>query len=170
MLTARPLVTERPSPPALRDRISDLMTGWVARLPHPAARAIPRDMVGYVVLSLVTFVLDLVLLLTLHQLTPLPLGVAVLAADITAWGLNFWLNRTLNFRSQAQAGPQAARYGLVIWADLAMSAGVTTLLSGIGTPLPLARIAAGGVITCIGYLTCRFWIFRDRAAGLKDSA
>lgn len=163
MLTTRPLATEQSVSPPLRDRIGDLMTGWVVRLPHPAARAVPRDMVGYVILGLVTFVLDLLLLLALHQWTPMPLGVAVLIADIAAWSLNFWLNRTLNFRSSARMGPQAMRYSLVIWGDLAISAIVTSVLAGLGAPLVVARTVAGGAITCFGYLTCRFWIFRDRS-------
>lgn len=162
LLTTRPPCAEQPHNPALSERIGELMTGWVGRLPLPAARAIPRDMVGYVILGLVTFVLDLILLLLLHRFTPLPLSVTVLIADGSAWALNFWLNRTLNFRSESRMGPQAARYSLVICGELAISASVTTLLAGVGTPLPLARIIAGACVTCFGYLTCRFWIFRER--------
>jgi putative flippase GtrA len=167
LLTTRPPGAEQSHSPALRERIGELMTGWVGQLPLPAARAIPRDMVGYVILGLVTFVLDLVLLLALHRFTPLPLGITVLIADGTAWALNFWLNRTLNFRSESPMGPQAARYSLVICGELAISASVTTLLAGIGTPLPVARIAAGACVTCFGYLTCRFWIFRERAQSTR---
>lgn len=143
-------------------RTGDLMTSWVDRLPDGMARSIPRDMVGYAVLGLVTFTIGLLLLLLLDRFTPLPLAGAVLVADGAAWALNFWLNRTLNFRSRARVGPQAARYGLVICGDLAISAGVTTVLAAVGLPVPLARTIAGGVITLIGYLTCRFWIFRER--------
>jgi putative flippase GtrA len=155
----------RPAKPAalLRsDRIGDLMTSWVDRLPSGMARFLPRDMVGYAVLGLVTFVLALLFLLLLHRTTPLPLGAAVVLADATAWALNFWLNRKLNFRSVARIGPQAARYGLVICGDLAISAVVTTGLAGFGVPLSIARVIAGGCITFVGYLTCRWWVFRDQ--------
>lgn len=148
--------------PSWSHRTGDLMTRWVARLPDGMARYIPRDMAGYAVLGLVTFVIGLLLLLLLHRTTPLPLAAAVLIADGAAWTLNFWLNRTLNFRSRARVGPQAARYGLVICGDLAISAGVTTALAGAGVPIPVARIIAGGCITLFGYLSCRFWIFRDQ--------
>lgn len=144
-------------------RAGDLMTGWVDRLPYGMARSIPRDMVGYAILGVVTFVIGLLLLLLLDRSTPLPLAGAVLVADGAAWSLNFWLNRTLNFRSRARMGPQAARYGLVICGDLAISAGVTTVLAGVGLPVPLARTIAGGMITLFGYLSCRFWIFRERS-------
>lgn len=138
------------------------MTSWVDRLPYGLAHSVPRDMAGYAILGLVTFAVGLLLLMILHRFTSLPLAGAVLMADAAAWTLNFWLNRTLNFRSRARVGPQAARYGLVICGDLAVSAGVTTVLAGAGLPVPVARTIAGGVITLIGYLTCRFWIFRDR--------
>lgn len=146
------------------DRIGDLMTGWVVRLPYGMARALPRDMIGYGVLSLVTFVVDLFLLLLLHRTTSLPLGAAVLVADAVAWTLNFWLNRTLNFRSPARIGFQAARYGLVICGELAISTGVTTALAGLGVPLSVARMIAGCTVTFFGYLTCRWWVFRNRLA------
>lgn len=143
-------------------RTGDLLTSWVDRLPYGLDRVIPRDLAGYAVLGLLTFVVGLVLLLLLDRITPLPLPGAVLLADGAAWTLNFWLNRTLNFRSRARVGPEAARYGLVICGDLAISAGVTTLMAGIGLPVLVARIIAGGVITLVGYVTCRFWVFRDR--------
>jgi putative flippase GtrA len=142
------------------DRISNLMTGWVGRLPAPLARTIPRDMAGYAVLGLVTFGVALLLLLLLNRVAALPLTQSVLMADVAAWVLNFWLNRTLNFRSRSGIGPQAARYGLVVCGDLAISTGVTTALVTLGAPIPVARITAGGCIALVGYLSCRFWVFR----------
>ena len=161
MSTTLPRRTEFDTP-SWSHRVGGLMTSWVDRLPYGLDRSLPRDMIGYAILGLVTFVIGLALLLLLDWSTPLPLAGAVLLSDGAAWSLNFWLNRTLNFRSRARVGPQAARYGLVICGDLAISAGVTTVLAGVGVPVPVARTIAGGVITLIGYLTCRFWIFRDR--------
>src|ERR1051326_1998361 len=166
--------TTRPRPAELdtrswSHRTGDLMTSWVDRLPNGLARCLPRDMVGYAILGLVTFVIGLLLLLLLDRSTPLPLPGAVLAADGAAWSLNFWLNRTLTFRPHARGGPQAARYGRVICGDLAISAGVTTILAGVGLPVPVARTIAGGVITLIGYLTCRFWVFRSAGSPSSSS-
>ena len=36
------------------DRIGNLMNGWVTRLPYGRAHCIPHDLVGYVILGLVT--------------------------------------------------------------------------------------------------------------------
>ena len=143
----------------LADRFGDLMTGSVRLMPVWLRRAAPADMIGYLVLGVVTFAVDLVLLVLLDRLTPVALPVCVVVADAMAWALHFQLNRTLNFRSRAPAGPQALRYGVVVCACLAISAGVTSGLAELGVHLGVARLVAGGCIATSGYVACRWWVF-----------
>ncbi|HYZ07365.1 MAG TPA: GtrA family protein [Pseudonocardiaceae bacterium] len=155
-------MTRRVSRP-LADRFGALMSGSVRLMPAWLRRAVPADMVGYLVLGVVTFAVDVVLLVLLDRLTPLPLPVCVVTADTLAWALHFQLNRTLNFRSRAPAGPQALRYGVVVCGCLAISAGVTSGVAELGAHLAVARLVAGGCIAACGYVACRWWVFHPPA-------
>lgn len=141
------------------DRFGDLMAGSVGLMPGWLRRAVPADMVGYLVLGVVTFAVDVVLLVLLDRFTPVSQPVCVVAADTLAWALHFRLNRTLNFRSCAPAGPQALRYGVLVCVCLAISAAVTSGLADLGADLAVARMVAGGCVTTCGYVACRWWVF-----------
>ena len=68
----------------LADRFGDLTTGSVRLMPGWLRRVVPADMVGYLVLGVVTFAVDVVLLVLLDQLTSVPLPLCVAAADTLA--------------------------------------------------------------------------------------
>jgi putative flippase GtrA len=86
----------------------------------------------------------------------------VTLAYITAFGLNFVLNRTVNFRSHAPIGTQAARYAVVIAGDYALTLGVTTGLTSLGLDFRLARLAAGACVAAFTYTASRWWVFTER--------
>ena len=96
------------------ERAGEWLTSWVDRLPPGLRRLLPKDLVGFAILGAFTFAIDLALLWFLRTHTALPIAVAVSAAYIVAFGLNFVLNRTVNFRSHAPVGSQALRYALVV--------------------------------------------------------
>lgn len=123
------------------------------------------DLIGYLGLCVVTFALDLLLLVALAQFSPLPVGVCVLVADGVAWGLNFELNRTLNFRSLGRPMPQTLRYGVVVVVGVGLSAVLTTVLAMPGLGLVPARMLAGLIVALIAYVLCRIWVF-PRPPGL----
>jgi putative flippase GtrA len=144
------------------ERAGDLLTTWVDRLPRGLRRRLPRELVGFAILGSFTFLIDLMLLAALKTWTRLPLPVAITLAYLTAFGLNFVLNRTVNFRSHAPAGAQALRYAVVISVDYGLTLGVTTGLSGLGLDFRLARIVAGACVAVFTYSASRWWVFRER--------
>ncbi|GAA2873808.1 hypothetical protein Acy02nite_31650 [Actinoplanes cyaneus] len=144
------------------DRAGDLLTAWADRLPPRVRRVVTRDMAGFAILGSFTFAVDLALLAVLRHWTPLPKPVAVSIAYLAAFVLNFVLNRTVNFRSHAPAGPQALRYVAVFVGDYVITVGVTTGLAALGLPLAAARIAASGFVAAFTYSASRWWVFRQR--------
>ncbi len=119
------------------------------------------ELLGFSLLGMLTFAVDLVLLAVLERATPLPLPVSVTVAYAVAFGLNYVLNRTLNFRSHAPVGPQTVRFALVVGCDFAITLGVTTGLSALGVDFRVARIVAGACVAVFTYSACRWWVFRD---------
>lgn len=143
------------------ERAGDLLTSWVDRLPLPLRRRLPRELVGFALLGSFTFLIDLTLLAAMKAWTSLPLHVAVTLAYLTAFGINFVLNRTVNFRSHAPVGGQALRYAVVISVDFGLTLGVTTGLAGLGLDFRLARLIAGACVAVFTYSASRWWVFRD---------
>ena len=85
-----------------------------APVPFGLARVVPPRLLGFAVLSVVTFGADLALLTALHGGLRLPLAASITLAYAAASGLAYALNRALNFRSHAAIGPQVARYAAVV--------------------------------------------------------
>ncbi|WP_327001821.1 GtrA family protein [Dactylosporangium sp. NBC_01737] len=144
------------------ERAGDLLTGWVDRLPPRLRRFLPRDLVGFAILGAFTLSVDLALLVLLRHTTRLPLPVAVSVAYLTAFGLNFVLNRTVNFRSHAPVGPQVLRYALVACGDYLLTVGVSSGLAALGLDFRVARLAASFTVAVFTYTASRWWVFRDR--------
>lgn len=144
----------------LAERVGEALTGWVDRLPPRLRAVLPRDMVGFAILGATTFLLDIGLLTLLRTTTTLPLGVAVTLAYLAAFGVNFVLNRTVNFRSHGPVGGQAAKYAVVLAVDYSLTLGVTTGLAALGLDYRLARMAAGACVAAFTYSASRWWVFR----------
>jgi putative flippase GtrA len=147
--------------PAWPERVGDWLTSWVARLPPGLRRLLPRDLVGFAILGGFTFLVDLSLLWLLRTETALPIPVAVSIAYVIAFGLNFVLNRTVNFRSHAPVGSQALRYGLAAVCDYGLTVGVTSGLAAAGMDVRLARFIAAACVATFTYSVARWWVFRD---------
>jgi putative flippase GtrA len=141
----------------------DLLTGWSDRLPAPLRRWVPREVVGFAILGALTLGVDLLLLSALRRWTPLPVPVAVTVAYVGAVTLNYLLNRTVNFRSHAPVGGEAARYAAVVVTDYLLTVGVTSGLTAVGVDLRIARLAAAAVVALFTYATARWWVFRGAA-------
>ncbi|AHH95664.1 putative flippase GtrA [Kutzneria viridogrisea] len=146
----------------LAERAGDLLTSWVDKLPAPLRKLLPRELVGFAILGAFTFSIDLALLAALRGWTSLPLPVAVSIAYVTAFAINFVLNRSVNFRSHAPVGGQAARYAVVIACDYGLTLGVTTGLSALGLDFRIARVIAAACVAAFTYTGSRFWVFRKQ--------
>ncbi|MEV6927810.1 GtrA family protein [Dactylosporangium sp. NPDC051485] len=152
------------------ERLGDLLTAWVDRLPPRLRRILPRELVGFALLGAFTFGIDLAVLAMLRHWTHLPMPVAVSIAYIGAFALNFTLNRTVNFRSHAPVGGQVARYVVVTVGDYLITVGVTTGLAALGLDYRLARVLASAFVAVFTYTASRWWVFRDRPAAPAPAA
>ncbi|GAA5194496.1 hypothetical protein GCM10023322_59040 [Rugosimonospora acidiphila] len=144
------------------ERVDGALASVLERLPPRLRRVLPRELVGFAILGGFTFLIDLGLLSALHAWTGLPEAAEVSIAYLSAFALNFVLNRTLNFRSHAPMGGQALRYLLVLGCDYGLTLGVTTGLSGLGLDFRLARLTAAGCVAVFTYTAARRWVFGRR--------
>jgi putative flippase GtrA len=150
---------------AHRARYAAAMTAITKRLPFGLSTVVEPNMLGYLLINLCTFGIDLGLLGLLHGRERLPIPVAVTISYGTASLISYVLNRVFNFRSHAEVGRQLPVFVAVSASNyLIFVLGLTDLLSAVGVYYELARILAA---CCEGvYLYCmlRWVVFRDTAA------
>ncbi|MBL7253467.1 GtrA family protein [Paractinoplanes lichenicola] len=133
--------------------------GW---LPGPVRRFVPRELVGFAMLSGFTFGVDLALLWLIRHTTSLPVPVAVSLAYVSAVALNYLLNRTLNFRSHAPMGRESLRYAVVAATDYLLTVGLTTGLAAAGVEFWTSRLVSAVAVALLVYVAARWFVFPKR--------
>jgi putative flippase GtrA len=155
---------------AHRARYAAAMTAITRRLPFGLSEVVEPNMLGYLLINLCTFCIDLGLLGLLHGKERLPIPIAVTISYGTASLISYILNRMFNFRSHAEVGRQLPVFVAVSASNyLIFVLGFTDLLSAVGVYYELARVIAA---CCEGvYLYCmmRWVVFRD-VADAPDTA
>jgi putative flippase GtrA len=138
------------------------MTAISRRLPFGMSEVVAPSMVGYLLINLCTFFVDLALLGLFHGHFRWPIPAAVTLSYGTASLLSYVLNRVLNFGSHEPVGRQLPLYVAVSLSNyLIFVLGLTDLLSKVGVYYELSRVLAA---CCEGvYLYCmmRWVVFRD---------
>lgn len=135
----------------------------VARvLPFGLSRVVAPSVVGYIVINLCTFFLDLLLLWVFRGELKLPLPVAVTLSYGSAGTVSYVANRIFNFRSHGSLEKQVPLYVVIMASNyLVFVLGLTDLLAAAGVYFEIARVLAA---CCEGvYLYCcmRWLVFRD---------
>jgi putative flippase GtrA len=138
------------------------MAAITRRLPFGLSAVVEPDMVGYLLINLCTFFIDLSLLGLFHGKFRWPIPVAVTLSYGTASLVSYVLNRVLNFRSHADVGRQFPIFVAVSVSNyLVFVLGLTDLLSSIGVYYELSRVIAACCEAVYLYCMMRWVVFRD---------
>jgi putative flippase GtrA len=148
------------------------MTAVARRLPFGLSRMVPPSLLGYLLINLCTFFLDLVLLAAFHGGLRWPLPVSVTLSYGTASLTSYLLNRVLNFRSHAAVGAQLPVFVAVSASNyLIFVLGLTDALAAVGVYYEFARVIAALCEAVYLYCMMRWVVFRDtRRPDAADSA
>ena len=138
------------------------MEAVARRLPFGLSGVVPPSLVGYLLINLCTFFLDLGLLAVFHGVLRWPLPVSVTLSYGTASLTSYLLNRVLNFRSHAAVGAQLPVFVAVSASNyLIFVLGLTDLLAAVGVYFELARVIAALCEAAYLYCMMRWVVFRD---------
>jgi putative flippase GtrA len=138
------------------------MTAITRRLPFGLSEVVAPSLLGYLVINLCTFFIDLALLGLFHGKLRWPIPVAVTCSYGTASIISYVFNRILNFRSHADVGKQFPVYVAVSASNyLIFVLGLTDLLSHLGVYYELSRVLAACCEAVYLYCMMRFVVFRD---------
>ena len=155
---------------AHRARYAAAMAAITRRLPFGLSNVVEPNMLGYLLINLGTFCIDLGLLGLLHGKERLPIPIAVTISYGTASLVSYVLNRVFNFRSHAGVGRQLPVFVAVSASNyLIFVLGLTDLLSAVGVYYELARILAACCEAVYLYCMLRWVVFRDTAPADVES-
>ena len=143
------------------------MTAITRRLPFGLSEVVAPSLVGYLLINLCTFFIDLGLLGLGHGTFRWPIPVAVTLSYGTASLVSYVLNRVLNFRSHDDVGRQFPLYVAVSASNyLIFVLGLTDLLSSLGIYYEFSRIIAACCEAVYLYTMLRFVVFRGSPGAL----
>lgn len=147
------------------------MTAVARRLPFGLSRMVPPSLLGYLLINLCTFFLDLALLAAFHGGLRWPLPVAVTLSYGAASLASYLLNRVLNFRSHAAVGAQLPVFVAVSVSNyLIFVLGLTDVLAAVGVYYEFARVIAALCEAVYLYCMMRWVVFRDTRPRPDDGA
>lgn len=147
---------------AHRERFAAAMTAITRRLPFGLSEVVAPSLVGYLLINLCTFFVDLSLLGLFHGTFRWPIPVAVTLSYGTASVLSYLLNRVLNFRSHDAVGRQFPVFVAVSASNyLIFVLGLTDLLSFLGVYYEFSRVIAACCEAVYLYCMMRWVVFRD---------
>jgi putative flippase GtrA len=138
------------------------MTAITKRLPFGLSEKVAPSLVGYLLINLCTFFVDLGLLGLFHGDFRWPIPAAVTLSYGTASAISYVLNRVLNFRSHQNVGRQFPVFVAVSASNyLIFVLGLTDLLSTVGVYYELSRVLAACCEAVYLYCMMRWVVFRD---------
>ena len=122
-----------------------------------------RPLLIFALVSLASFVLDIVVLELLYLLTS-SLVISVVGARAVSGTANFLANRRMVFRSSAPRAllRDAARYVALAVSVLAASYAAIAVLTGLGVPLLVAKVGTDVTLYGLSYLVQRRFVFARR--------
>ena len=143
-------------------RYAAAMAAASRRLPFGLSRVVPPSLLGYLLINLCTFCLDLGILAVAHGVLRWPLPVSVTLSYGIASLTSYLLNRVLNFQSHAAVGRQLPLFIAVSVSNyLIFVLGGVDLLASIGVYFELARVISACCEAAYLYTMMRFVVFRD---------
>lgn len=153
------------------DRFLALRQGLWRRLPGRVRRIVPPDFIGYAILNLFTFFVDMAVLTLVFRGVHAPYPVSTTVGYGTALVLSYLLNRWLNFHSKAPVGPQTVRYAFVVLVNyFVLLQGVGTGLEHLGVQFQLSRLIAAVCEGLWTYVGMRWIVFRGDTRPIRETA
>lgn len=121
---------------------------------------VPLTGIGFAILGLICFGIDIALLSLLHGALNVAYPLAVTLGYAAASVANFVFNRWLNFRSHGDVAKQSSKQLVVAVSNyLIWILAFSTLLEAIGMQYQLARVLSACIEAVYLYAMMRLWVF-----------
>jgi putative flippase GtrA len=130
------------------------------RSPSGRAPGLQRQLLCYLVFGGLSVVVDVGLLVLLHESFAVPIGIATTVAFSISLVVNFLLNRTAMSSWGSRGLTQhALRYALLVVANYVITLAVVTTVAHVSTRYLVAKLAVVAGSTSWNFLLYRHWVF-----------
>jgi len=144
------------------DRFSSV-TSWLHRRLPKFLKWIPETAIGFAMISMTGFLIDIGILTLLHGAAHMWYPLAVTLGYGTSSVVNFFLNRWLNFQMHGNIGRQSGRQLVVVISNYVIwILGFSTVLEVLGVQYQAARLISACAEGLYLYVMMRLWVFPRR--------
>ena len=146
------------------------LTYWLHGLLPRFLSWIPITWIGFAMIGLTGFGIDIGVLTLLHGGLSVPYPIAVTIGYTVASIANFVLNRWLNFQVHGDIAKQSGKQFVVAASNyLIWILGFSTVLDVLGVQYQVARIISACVEGLYLYLMMRLWVFHGSASSAQPA-
>lgn len=127
------------------------------------------ELARFVIVGGISFVIDLGLLMLLHEIFLVDLLIATPVAFLTSLGINFSLQRIFTFRADNGKSVSFVKYCLlVIFNTLAVDI-IVNVIDWLGAGYQVGKVVATILTTAWNFLLYKHWIFKSDASKREQS-
>jgi len=110
--------------------------------------------------GLMSYVIDTGTLWFSSRVLHCPLLIATTAGFLVSFAFNYGLGRLWVFKTSQPAGPQIARYGILVGVNYALTLVMMSVFTTWGLSLIPAKTIAVAINAVINFTAGRYWVYR----------
>lgn len=126
-----------------------------------------RRIARYLLVGMVSFLLDVATLWLAYRMFHLPIAESTTLGFIVGLGFNFSASKLFTFRARSDTPGQALRYTALLGLNYFLTLAIVSASEAWGPGFVAGKLCSVGLITSLNYLVLSHWVF---AATLPERA
>ena len=115
--------------------------------------------VRFLIVGVLSFALDLGLLMVLHEIAGVALWIATPVAFVTSLVFNFLLQRIYTFKAKNKGHVSAAKYGLLVVFNILATDAIVLLFAETGLTYAVGKVVSTALTMVWNFFIYKYWIF-----------
>lgn len=113
----------------------------------------------YLLVGVISFAVDFLLLLFLHELLGIDLWMATPAAFLTSLGVNYLLQRFFTFSGTKAKGTSFVKYMVLVGFNTFAASFIVSGFGALGGSYMLGKVISTALMTVWNFFAYRYWVF-----------
>jgi putative flippase GtrA len=118
-----------------------------------------RRIARYLLVGIVSFLLDVASLWLAYRMFHLPIAQATTLGFLVGLGFNFSASKLFTFRERSDTHGQAVRYAALLGLNYLLTLAIVSASEAWGPGFVVGKLCSVGLITSLDYLALGHWVF-----------